>query len=157
MAKSEERQDKPTLPEGSNRLSTNGAKTPGGGDVNPFSEGRKGTTGGTGGVNPSGPTAGTEGWGLGINEASKTSATQGELGSSHEPFTSERDSVPLGQRTFRCADIGNADCRWETSAQTEDELVGQIERHGREAHGITNLDEDRRRKILDVVRERRAA
>src|SRR5512146_1864248 len=39
-------------------------------------------------------------------------------------------------RTFRCADVGNSDCRWEVSGRTEDELRPQIERHGREAHGI---------------------
>src|SRR5579863_2411991 len=26
-------------------------------------------------------------------------------------------------RTFRCADVGNADCRWETSGRTDDEIL----------------------------------
>ncbi len=159
MGKSEERKNKPSLPDVPDRMTTDDAKTPGGGNVNPFDQGRRGSTGGTGGVNPSGPTTGTEGWGLGRNEPTNGTG-QGELGTlgaGHQSFASERDSVPLGQRTFRCADAGNADCRWETSAQTEDDLMGQIERHGREVHGITNFDDARRRKILDVVRERRAA
>ena len=29
-------------------------------------------------------------------------------------------------RTFRCGDAGNADCRWEVSGRTEDELRPQI-------------------------------
>lgn len=163
MGKSDNMQNNPNLPDDdADALTTPGAKTPGGGNVNPFSEGRKGTTGGSGGVNPSGPTTGTEGWGLGASEGRTTGVSQGALGKpaselQEELSHTERDEVPLGERTFRCSDVGNADCRWETSAQTEEDLMGQIERHGREAHGITHIDDTTRRKILDVVRERRAA
>jgi predicted small metal-binding protein len=95
-----------------------GAQPPGG--VNPFGGA---PTGGTGGVNPSAPTAGTE---------------------------------TGGTRTFRCADVGNTDCRFEVSGANDEELMGQIERHGREAHG-TEWDEKKRSHIRDVLRERRAA
>ena len=60
-------------------------------------------------------------------------------------------------KTFRCADVGNADCRWEVSGRTADELMPQIERHGREAHNIQNIDDNLRRKIRDNIRERQAA
>jgi predicted small metal-binding protein len=90
--------------------------------VNPFGGA---PTGGSGNVDPSAPTGGTEGPG-------ETS------------------------RSFRCADVGNADCRWEVKGRTEDELMGHIERHGREAHGESWF-QTIRSKILDVLRERRAA
>ncbi len=59
-------------------------------------------------------------------------------------------------RTFRCADVGNADCRWEVSGRTADELLPQIEAHAREQHG-QELDERSKSRILDAIRERRAA
>jgi predicted small metal-binding protein len=146
-------------------------QTPGPGGTNPFSEGRKGTTGGTGGVNPSAPTIGTEAWGLAPNEAKTTGSGQGRLGSespennldveqNHDrrpTFTSERDEQPIGERTFRCADVGNSDCRWETTARTDDDLMSQVERHGREVHGIESFDDATRRKYINAIRERRAA
>jgi predicted small metal-binding protein len=160
MAKNDNLQNAPGLPDSdADALTTDNAKTPGGGQVNPFSHGRKEATGGTGGINPSAPTTGTEGWGLANRESKTTGHSQGTLGTEKEtkPFKSERDAAPLGDRTFRCADAGNADCRWKTTAQTEDDLMLQVERHGREAHGIQNFDETARRKILNVMRERRAA
>ncbi len=59
-------------------------------------------------------------------------------------------------KTFRCADVGNADCRWEAVGRTEDELRPQIERHGREAHGIREISQDMWSRIKDAVRERAA-
>lgn len=96
---------------------------------------------------------------MGQDEATNRSDERGELGSDMptNSASAERDRTPLGERTFRCADAGNADCRWETSARTEDELMDNIERHGREAHGITNFDSSTRRKFQDAIRERRAA
>ena len=62
-----------------------------------------------------------------------------------------------GERTFRCADVGNADCRWEVSGRTEDELMLKIEEHGRTRHGIKNWDGETRNKMRNAIRERRAA
>jgi len=160
MAKRDNLENTPDLPDSdADALTTDRAQTPGDGKVNPFSQGRKQTTVGSGGVNPSAPTSGTEGWGLGPKEDKTTGVGQGQLGKpeTETTFSSERDAVPVGERTFRCADAGNADCRWVTTAQTEEDLMGQIERHGREAHGIKNFDDSTRRRILNVVRERRAA
>lgn len=61
-----------------------------------------------------------------------------------------------GQKTFRCADMGHKDCGWEVSGRSEDELMPQIERHGREHHGVTNLDEEARRRVRSNIRERAA-
>jgi predicted small metal-binding protein len=60
------------------------------------------------------------------------------------------------ERTFRCADVGNADCRWEAKGRTEDELMPQIDRHAREAHGMSKIDDHMRSKIKDAIRDRAA-
>jgi predicted small metal-binding protein len=60
------------------------------------------------------------------------------------------------QRTFRCADVGFADCRWEVSGRTEDELMPKIEQHGREKHGMSQLDDNTRNKVRDAIRTRAA-
>ena len=60
-------------------------------------------------------------------------------------------------RTFRCSDVGNADCRWEVTGRTEDELMPKIEQHGREAHDMKNFDTATRNKLRDAIHERRAA
>lgn len=62
-----------------------------------------------------------------------------------------------GRRTFRCSDVGNADCRWEVTGKTEDELMPKIEQHGREAHGMREFAGEIRDKIRNAIRERRAA
>lgn len=134
---------------GENTISS--AQTPGPDGTNPFTHERTGATGGTGGVNPSDTTIGTEGWGLGESESSTTGRGQGQLG------RTERDQQPLGDRTFRCADVGNGDCRWETAANTDDELMTAVEKHGREAHGMDSLDAQTRRKFMNAIRQRRAA
>lgn len=61
-----------------------------------------------------------------------------------------------GQKTFRCADMGHKECNWEVSGQSEEELMPQIEHHGRERHGITNLDEESRRRVRNNIRDRAA-
>jgi|SRR6185437_1736722 len=60
------------------------------------------------------------------------------------------------ERTFRCADVGNADCRWEAKGRTEDELMPQISQHARDAHGMTSIDDRMRTKIKDAIRDRAA-
>jgi predicted small metal-binding protein len=61
-----------------------------------------------------------------------------------------------GHKTFKCADMGHKDCNWEVSGRSEDELMPQIERHGRERHGINNLDEDSKRRVRSNIRDRAA-
>lgn len=142
---------------------SNPGRTPGPAGTNPFSEGRTGTTGGTGNVNPSGPTTGTEAWGSTGTEVDTTGAGQGHLGRDDKtkPVHSNTESTETGEtsaveRTFRCADAGNADCPWETSARSDDDLMKSIEQHGREAHGVDNFDASTKRKFQNAIRERAA-
>ena len=73
------------------------------------------------------------------------------------PTESRPGSEGAGGKTFRCADVGFADCRWEVSGRTEDELLPKIEQHGREHHGIEEIDEDMRRHVHDAIHRRSAA
>ena len=59
--------------------------------------------------------------------------------------------------TFRCADAGNADCRWETSGSTEDEVMHRAEEHGRQHHGMTDWTEAMRNRVRDAIHRREAA
>jgi predicted small metal-binding protein len=62
-----------------------------------------------------------------------------------------------GQPSFRCADAGFADCRWETSMASTDQLWSDIEHHACNEHGMKSLDERTRGKIQDAIHVRRAA
>jgi predicted small metal-binding protein len=59
--------------------------------------------------------------------------------------------------TFRCADAGNADCRWETSGSTEDEIMRRAEEHGRRDHGMTDWTQAMRNRVRDNIHRREAA
>lgn len=127
------------------------------------------TVSGHEGVDPSSPTRGTEGYGTTSDE--KRNVGESSLGASQEEGIagdmrrraddmsrrSEAANAPGGERTFRCADVGNADCRWEVSGRTNDELMPQIERHGRDQHGITSWDDKLKSKVQNAIRERKAA
>lgn len=127
------------------------------------------TVSGHEGVDPSSPTRGTEGYGTTPDEqrnigesslgASQEEGIAGDMRRRADDMSSRSESAntPSGERTFRCADLGNADCRWEVSGRTTDELMPQIERHGREQHGITSWDDRLKSRVQDAIRERKAA
>lgn len=58
---------------------------------------------------------------------------------------------------FRCADLGYQQCDWQVAGQAEAEIMPQIERHGREQHGLTNFDEQVRSKVRQAMRRRETA
>ncbi len=72
------------------------------------------------------------------------------------PTSSTPGPEGAGRKTFRCADVGFADCRWEVSGRTADELMPQIEQHGRERHGINQVDDKIRQRIHNAIRDRAA-
>lgn len=53
---------------------------------------------------------------------------------------------------FRCKDVGFANCPWEARGHSEQDLMPQIEKHGREAHCIQNLDQQTRDRMRDAIR-----
>lgn len=126
-------------------------------------------------VNPSAPTTGTEGWGNTADErqalsenppsinkerdmSGEAGAGQAQLsGRSAASATSMNVSHEGRDRTFRCADVGNADCRWETSATSDDDILEQARMHAQTEHGWEDWTEAMRSRVRDAIRERRAA
>lgn len=126
-------------------------------------------------VNPSAPTVGTEGWGNTTDERRTLSDTepsavqpeqvkrepdsnQAEL-SRRKGATATSMNVTHGghDRTFRCADAGNADCRWETSGTSDEEILQQAREHAQTEHGWNDWTDALRQRVRDAIRERRAA
>jgi predicted small metal-binding protein len=107
-----------------------------------------GPAGGTS-INPSGPTTGTEGYGNARDE--------GGIAANNPSSTVPGKEGGGNLRTFRCADAGHKDCSWEAQGRSEEELMPQIERHGREKHGIKDFDENKRKELSNYIRERGAA
>jgi predicted small metal-binding protein len=150
-------------------------------------------------INPSAPSAGTEGWGmtsderrvLSSNDPQDTRAGQmkgnpsdqqaaASQRASDAATTNQRPDEPgdiqadLSRRTsisahsmntsqggtaqtFRCADMGNSDCRWETTGDTEDDVMQRVVEHARDGHGMTDWTDAFRDKVRDTIRHRRAA
>jgi predicted small metal-binding protein len=61
-----------------------------------------------------------------------------------------------GNVSFRCADVGHAECPWQVSGRNAEELLPKIEQHGREKHGIKTFDNQTREKVRGAIRERAA-
>ena len=61
------------------------------------------------------------------------------------------------QRTFRCADAGFKECKWQAVGSDDNEIMDQVKEHGQKVHGITNFDENMRRKVQDNIHDRQAA
>lgn len=130
-------------------------------------------------VNPSAPTTGTEGWGNttderqalsenppSINREGQTSRNVGDNNAGdNQAELSRRTGASAAMnmtheghdRTFRCADVGNADCRWETSGASEEQVLGAVHRHGQTEHGWSDWTDALRKRVRDAIRERRAA
>ena len=58
-----------------------------------------------------------------------------------------------GNYTFRCADVGFSECKWETRGNSQDEVLRNAEQHGREKHNLTNIDEEPRNKVRSNIRQ----
>ena len=150
------------------------------------------------GVNPSAPTAGTEGWGttpderrvLTPNEPQNTrdgqmkgnpgdsmrAASQREeaSASSNKGRSDVNNHADLSKRTsasshsmnanqggtahsFRCADVGNPDCKWETQGDSEDEVMKNVVEHQRNAHGLSDWTDALHDRVRGSIHRRNAA
>lgn len=149
MAKDEKR-DAPEFPQSGEYITSLPGHTPGPPGTNPFSHEREGATGGTGGVNPSAPTTGTEGWGLGSKEDSTTGEGQGRLGSQtpHNPSVSS-------EVTFRCSEV-NPQCDWTVQGRSAGELRSKIEEHARERHNLHDFSEEMWNRFKALIRREAA-
>ena len=69
---------------------------------------------------------------------------------------SERNTGQQSQNlSFRCADVGQGNCSWQTSGKSEDEVLKKVEQHAREAHNMS-MDESTRSKVKGAIRRQAA-
>jgi predicted small metal-binding protein len=133
-----------------------------------------------GSVNPSAPTSGTEGYGMQEGEftnlkeparpSSERAEQPGDVRKTSYPQTegshlmenqSRQDALrenPNARqgKQFNCADVGNMNCNWSVVAENEDEVLSRAEQHGREAHGMKDIDDKTRQKIRGAIRDKAA-
>ena len=123
-------------------------------------------------VNPSAPTTGTEGWGNTSDERRALSGTEpeatrpgqikrdpgthrAELTRRADATATSTDATSAGQdRTFRCADVGNADCHWETSGASDEEIIEQAREHAQTVHGWNDWTEALHNRVRDAIHDR---
>ena len=67
----------------------------------------------------------------------------------------ENPNARMGKQ-FRCTDVGNTSCNWSAVAENEDEVLRRAEEHGREAHGIGEVDDKTKQKIRGAIRDKAA-
>lgn len=133
-----------------------------------------------GSINPSAPTAGTEGYGMqkgepgnedvsaseshpnnrGAGDVRRTSYPHPE-GSHLMENKSRQDELrdnPNNRmgKSLSCSDVGNMSCNWSVVGEHEDEIMRRAEEHARDAHGITSFDESTRKRVHDAIRNRAA-
>lgn len=56
------------------------------------------------------------------------------------------------KKQFCCAELG-IDCNWEGSAETVEDLLKKVAEHARTAHGMKELNESIRLKIIGKMHE----
>lgn len=59
-------------------------------------------------------------------------------------------------KKFKCSDLG-IDCKWEIQHESEQEILRQAEQHGREKHGLLQINDKLRNKIRSKILDIRAA
>jgi predicted small metal-binding protein len=88
-------------------------------------------------------------------QSATQSATQGSgleaKGPSNVQGSSSRSSGQ-GDYSFRCSDAGYKECNWQTQGSSPDEVMRNVEQHGRQQHNLTNLDDETRNKVRSNIR-----
>jgi predicted small metal-binding protein len=56
-------------------------------------------------------------------------------------------------KVFVCKDFGGS-CNWRGRAETNDELLKKIARHGAIKHNMRGMSEEMRTKIMRVIKEK---
>jgi predicted small metal-binding protein len=86
----------------------------------------------------------------GNNQADLSRRTSASAHSMH-------NNQSAAEHTYRCADVGDPHCRWETSGDSEDEVMRRIEEHHRNDHGMADWSRAMRNKVRDNIHRRNAA
>ncbi len=104
-----------------------------------------------GGINPSAPSTGTSGWGSTpdekreqVSQNNSAASSPNAKGAGDPRHTSypqneaaqnpavQHDTSSHRDRSFHCAE---QDCGWSVTGNTEEEILGYMRAHAREAHG----------------------
>ena len=56
-------------------------------------------------------------------------------------------------KIFNCKDFGGS-CNWKGRAETLEELMKKIEKHGAIKHNMRGMSEDMKTKIINTIREK---
>lgn len=100
------------------------------------------------------------------SEAATTNKRRSEDTGSGQAHLSRRTSASAhsmntghggANHTFRCADAGHTDCRWETSGKTEEEVLQNIVEHARTDHGMTDWTDAMHDRVRGAIRHHKAA
>jgi predicted small metal-binding protein len=65
-------------------------------------------------------------------------------------FPSGTNTAGSKRFSFACSNVGY-DCDWRAEAGSEDELLQQVEEHGRTAHNFQQLSQQKRFKIRNNI------
>lgn len=128
-----------------------------------------------GGINPSAPSAGTAGWGTTPDEKRKQVSQNNPQASSpdahgagdvrHTSYPqSEATQNPAaqesthlhGNRSFRCADAVHRGCGWSVTGNNEEEILGYMRSHAREAHGKNEFTQHELENARRAIHKRAA-
>ena len=56
-------------------------------------------------------------------------------------------------KIFFCKDLGGS-CNWKSSAETVEELMKKITKHGAVKHNMRGMSEGMKTKIVNVIRDK---
>jgi len=59
-------------------------------------------------------------------------------------------------KTFECKDVG-VNCGWKCQGENEQEIIQQVEEHGRKVHGMQQLDPELQERIRSKIKDVQAA
>jgi predicted small metal-binding protein len=59
-------------------------------------------------------------------------------------------------KTFECKDVG-VNCGWKCQGESEQEILQQVEEHGRKVHGMQQLDPELRDRIQSKIKDAKVA
>ena len=66
-------------------------------------------------------------------------------------MANQKSDSPRNDLNARCSDISGEKCDWQSSGRNEDEVLRNLEQHGRQRHGV-NLTIEQRDKARGLIR-----
>ncbi|HET9807807.1 MAG TPA: DUF1059 domain-containing protein [Nitrososphaeraceae archaeon] len=55
-------------------------------------------------------------------------------------------------KSFGCSDAG-VDCKWTTTADTEEEIMEKVKEHANNVHGFKEIPQDLADKVKSAIKE----